>query len=628
MARKLQIKRGSKANLPALDKGELGLALDTNELFVGGDTANQQIAMKTAVDSTISNLQTQLSGKAPASHTHTASQLTDTMPIAKGGTGATTAAAALTNLGLTASGAELNYNKGVTGPVQTQLNGKQATVTGGASSITANNLAANMALVSDAAGKVQASAVTGAELGYLDGVTGNVQTQINGRAPTVHSHSGLASAAVPLNADLNSYTTPGQYHCGANATAASLKNCPTQNAFSLEVILHAGTLQRLTEYITASPKLYFRNQYDSVWGPWQREYSTADKPTAADVGAAPGSHTHTVAQVTGVMTLAQGGTGANTAAAALTNLGLTATAAELNYSDGVTSSIQTQINQLQTTVNGKQPTVTGAATTITGSNLTASRAVISGASGKVEASAVTSTELEYLDGVTSGIQSQLNGKASTATATGSSNGLLAAADKSKLDGIAAGAQVNAVTSVSGKTGAVTLVKGDVGLGSVDNTADANKTVYSANRLGGKLPGGSGATKNVVPVISPDGVMEVNKYIDFHDTNSTEDFDVRLYQNENTLGIQTKGGGMFDLKTIVAGNQAFVANANQVTSMWCPINPPFRVLDSVIAVINSNHPEYYNRPLTVGGVNLNGFNVLACMDRTLEVPVRWIAIGEY
>ncbi len=40
--------------------------------------------------------------------------------------------------------------------------------------------------------------------------------------------------------------------------------------------------------------------------------------------------------------------------------------------------------------------------------------------------------------------------------------------KNKLDGIEAGAQVNAVTSVAGKTGAVTLSKSDVGLGNVQN----------------------------------------------------------------------------------------------------------------------------------------------------------------
>lgn len=39
---------------------------------------------------------------------------------------------------------------------------------------------------------------------------------------------------------------------------------------------------------------------------------------------------------------------------------------------------------------------------------------------------------------------------------------------SKLDGIEAGAQVNTVTSVAGKTGAVTLDKADVGLGNVGN----------------------------------------------------------------------------------------------------------------------------------------------------------------
>jgi hypothetical protein len=38
-----------------------------------------------------------------------------------------------------------------------------------------------------------------------------------------------------------------------------------------------------------------------------------------------------------------------------------------------------------------------------------------------------------------------------------------------------------VTSVAGKQGVVTLVKGDVGLGSVDNTADNTKTVANANR---------------------------------------------------------------------------------------------------------------------------------------------------
>ena len=62
------------------------------------------------------------------------------------------------------------------------------------------------------------------------------------------------------------------------------------------------------------------------------------------------------------------------------------------------------------------------------------------------------------------------------------------AEKTKLAGIQAGAQVNTVTSVAGKTGAVTLQKGDVGLGNVDNTSDLNKPVSTATQtaLNGKV----------------------------------------------------------------------------------------------------------------------------------------------
>ena len=54
-----------------------------------------------------------------------------------------------------------------------------------------------------------------------------------------------------------------------------------------------------------------------------------------------------------------------------------------------------------------------------------------------------------------------------------------AAEKTKLSEVEAGAQVNAVTSVAGKTGSITLEKADVGLGNVDNTSDASKPVSTA-----------------------------------------------------------------------------------------------------------------------------------------------------
>ena len=88
--------------------------------------------------------------------------------------------------------------------------------------------------------------------------------------------------------------------------------------------------------------------------------------------------------------------------------GLTAT--ELGYVDGVTSAIQTQLD-------GKQATITGSATTIDTEALTASRAVISNGSQKIDVSATTSTELGYVNGVTSAIQTQLDAKAALASPT-------------------------------------------------------------------------------------------------------------------------------------------------------------------------------------------------------------------
>ena len=102
--------------------------------------------------------------------------------------------------------------------------------------------------------------------------------------------------------------------------------------------------------------------------------------------------------------------------------------------------LQTNVNNVQTALTSKQDKVVGGASTITEDNLTASRVLVSNSSGKVAVSNVTSTELGYLDGVTSNVQTQLDKKLEKAP----------------------------VTSVNNKTGAVTLGKSDVGLGSVDN----------------------------------------------------------------------------------------------------------------------------------------------------------------
>lgn len=71
-------------------------------------------------------------------------------------------------------------------------------LTGAITSILTSNLTASMAMVTDASGKVgNHASVTATELGYLDGVTSAIQTQLNGKAASGHTHAGYASLADP-----------------------------------------------------------------------------------------------------------------------------------------------------------------------------------------------------------------------------------------------------------------------------------------------------------------------------------------------------------------------------------------------------------------------------------------------
>ena len=82
-----------------------------------------------------------------------------------------------------------------------------------------------------------------------------------------------------------------------------------------------------------------------------------------------------------------------------------------NKSDSYTASSSSTYASTKALVDGlatKENVITGAASTVTSSNLTASRVVISNANGKIAASDITTTELNYLDNATGNIQTQLN----------------------------------------------------------------------------------------------------------------------------------------------------------------------------------------------------------------------------
>ena len=90
-------------------------------------------------------------------------------------------------------------------------------------------------------------------------------------------------------------------------------------------------------------------------------------------------------------------------------------------------------------------------------------------------------------------------------------------DKLKLSGIESGAQVNTVTSVAGKTGAVTLTKSDVGLSNVNNTSDLNKPISTATAaaLDKKANISDVLTKGNTSAFTPSGSYNpaTKKYVD-------------------------------------------------------------------------------------------------------------------
>ena len=195
------------------------------------------------------------------------------------------------------------------------------------------------------------------------------------------------------------------------------------------------------------------------------------------------------------------------------------------------STLQTNVGNIQTALTSKQDVVVGAASTITENNLTVNRVLVSNSSGKVAVSTVTSTELGYLDGVTSNVQTQLDKKlenipVATSTTLGGVKPVAKTSDMTQSVGVDAnGALYTApggggtgsgdmlksvydptgtveqaggipdyvannapVVSVNGKTGAVKLVKADIGLSQVANVKQysaQNPPPYPVTSVNGK-----------------------------------------------------------------------------------------------------------------------------------------------
>ena len=382
---------------------------------------------------------------------------------------------------------ELGYVSGVTSAIQTQLDSKQPTITGSATTIDTESLTASRAVISNSSQKIAVSTTTDTELGYLSGVTSAVQTQLDAKLVKANNLSDLTSASTARtnlglgtiatqnanNVSISGGTVTGLGDPSASSEAATknyvdnlvaglrtrvvarvasttnvviasglengdtidgvtlvtgnrvlLKNQSTASQNGLYTVVASGAASRDTEFDTITElagQLILvsegSSQQDTLWlcttdtsatlGSSSITYTqvypssggTVTSVGLADAGSSEFTITNSPVTTSGTINIA-----VNSIAATKIGTGVVSNT-EFSYLDGVTSAIQTQLN-------AKQATITGGATTITSSDLTASRALASDASGKVAVSSVTSTELGYVSGVTSAIQTQINNKPS------------------------------------------------------------------------------------------------------------------------------------------------------------------------------------------------------------------------
>ena len=270
----------------------------------------------------------------------------------------------LSSFGITASAAEINYTKGVTSSIQTQLNNKAASshshpaastssagfmpkLNGstsnylrgdgtwatppntdttynkftGASGSAAGTVglvpapaagAANRYLRSDGTWSVPPDTNTtyslgsfgitasAAEINYTKGVTSSIQTQLNNKAASSHSHPAASTSSAGFMPKLNGSTS--NYLRGDGTWATPPNTDTTYNKFTGASGSAAGTVGLVPAPAAGAANRYLRS--DGTWS------VPPDTNTTYSLGS----------------------------------FGITASATELNYMKGVTSSVQTQLN--------------------------------------------------------------------------------------------------------------------------------------------------------------------------------------------------------------------------------------------------------------------------------------------
>lgn len=236
--------------------------------------------------------------------------------------------------------------------------------------------------------------------------------------------------------------------------------------------------------------------------------------------------------------------------------GLEATAADLTTVSNSVTTLQTQLPGYATNLGALTTNLTAYGLTInTGSTnnaLTASRAMVTDANKGIASSAVTSTELGYVAGVTSALQTQLDAKA-TSTNTALLNGTNVLTGTNSFTGTVI--ITNAASTISGNgAGLTNLAAGNIASGSLsDARLSANVPLLNA------VNSFSGATNLFSGVVNASSSLGHLRTLSLGDSANAGG-GARLIISQTTANI---GYGAIAFSETTSGNNAYAqwANAN-------------------------------------------------------------------
>ena len=131
------------------------------------------------------------------------------------------------------------------------------------------------------------------DTGYVtvNGISADAKGNITLTANNLGVKSIAEGTSININDDLDTYLTAGNYVCRAIATATTLVNCPIAEAFVMTVGYANGTssyiYQELTHFSNGTKYFRMYEVQKQAWNAWKATYTTFNKPTPTEIGAAP-----------------------------------------------------------------------------------------------------------------------------------------------------------------------------------------------------------------------------------------------------------------------------------------------------------------------------------------------------